>query len=187
IVILLQAIYFAFGHPGHFWPEALGIATLLLLLGVPLLTGYANWLEVAAILLGLALLAVEVFLTPGHIVPGVLGLILLFGGLVMTFVGNEPTLPGVFPSLRGTWMNLQRGLFVVTAGLACSLALWIWLNKYLPKIPYFNRLILTNGGGGDARATPLERPVETGPAIGDTGIAVTDLRPGGAVKFITES
>ena len=186
IIILLQAIYFAFGHPGHFWPEALGIGTLLLLLGVPLLTGYANWMEVTAILLGLVLLAVEVFLTPGHIFPGVLGLLLLFGGLVMTFVGNEPELPGVLPAIKGSWTNLQNGLMIVTAGLGCSLILWIWLNKYLPKIPYFNKLILTTPSG-DITATPLERPVESGPAVGDMGVAVSDLRPGGSVKFMTES
>ena len=186
IVVLLQAIYFAFGHPGHFWPEAIGIGTLLLLLGIPMMTGFANWLEVLAILLGLVLLALEVFVIPGFGIAGVLGLILLFGGLVLTFVGNEPALPGVFPSLRGTWINLQRGLFVVTAGLACSLVLWIWLNKYLPKLPYFNKLILT-ATAGDIGSLSLDRPVETGPAVGDVGVAVSDLRPGGSVKFMTES
>ena len=104
----------------------------------------------------------------------------------MTFVGNEPTLPGFLPSLRGTWINLERGLMVVTAGLACSLILWIWLNKYLPSLPYFNRLILTTPTG-DMTTTPLERPLESGPALGDVGVAVTDLRPGGSVKFLTES
>jgi membrane-bound serine protease (ClpP class) len=186
IVVLLQAIYFAFGHPGHLWPEAIGIGTLLLLLGIPMMTGFANWLEVIAIILGLVLLALEVFVIPGFGVAGVAGLILLFGGLVMTFVGNEPNLPGIFPTMRGTWINLQRGLFVVTAGLACSLVLWIWLNRYLPRLPYFNKLILT-ATTGDINSIAADRPIETGPAIGDTGIAVTDLRPGGSVKFMTES
>ena len=30
-------------------------------------------------------------------------------------------------------------------------------------------------------------PQETGPAIGDIGVAVSELKPGGSVKFITES
>jgi membrane-bound ClpP family serine protease len=70
--------------------------------------------------------------------------------------------------------------------MACSLLLWFWLNRYLPKMPYFNRLILTATTGNVAAAT-LERPVETGPAVGDHGVAVTDLKPGGSVKFMTES
>lgn len=186
IIILLQAIYFAFGHPGHFWPEAIGIGTLLLLLGIPLLNGYANWLEVVAILVGIILLALEVFVIPGFGIAGIAGIILVFGGLVLTFVGNEPALPGTLPTLRGSWMNLQRGLFVVTAGLACSLVLWFWLNRYLPKLPYFNRLILT-ATTGNIGSLLSDRPIETGPAVGDVGIAVSDLRPGGSVKFLTES
>ena len=29
--------------------------------------------------------------------------------------------------------------------------------------------------------------IETGPAVGDIGVAVSELKPGGSVKFITES
>ena len=51
-------------------------------------------------------------------------------------------------------------------------------------MPYFNKLIL-NTVAGDI-ATP-DSAIETGPAIGDVGIAVSELKPGGSVKFITES
>ncbi|MEO6435367.1 MAG: ATP-dependent Clp protease proteolytic subunit [Tepidisphaeraceae bacterium] len=186
IVILLQGLYFAFGHPGHGWPEAIALIALGLLLGVPLLTGYANWLEVVAILLGLVLLAIEIFVIPGFGFAGITGLILVFGGLVLTFVGGEPSMPGVLPSLRGTWIALQRGLFFVTAALACSMVLWIWLNRYLPRLPYFNKLILTTTAG-DLSTIDADRPFETGPAVGDAGIAVTELKPGGSVKFMTDS
>jgi membrane-bound serine protease (ClpP class) len=187
IIILLQVLYIAFSHPGHAWPEALSAIVLAVLLGVPLLTGFANWIEVLAILIGLSLLAIEVFVIPGFGLTGILGLVLVFGGLIMTFVGKEPGgMPGWLPSFQGTWINLQRGLLVVCVGLLCSLVLWFWLNRYLPKMPYFNRLILTaTTGGTPGRA--LERPVETGPAVGDRGTAVTDLKPGGSVKFMTES
>ena len=186
IVILLQSLYIAFTHPGHGWIEAIALIALGLLVGVPLLTGFATWWEVVAIFLGLGLLAIEIFVIPGFGFIGILGIILLFGGLVLTFVGTEPNLPGTLPQFRGTWMNLQRGLFVVTAGLACSLFLWFWLNKYLPKMPYFNRLILT-GVTGDVAAALAESPTETGPAVGDIGVAVSELKPGGSVRFVTES
>ena len=183
IVVLLQAIYLAFGHPGHGWPEAIAAIALVLLVGVPLLTGYATWWEAIAILMGLVLLAIEIFVLPGHLLPGLLGAILLLGGLVMTFVGLEPSMPGYLPTLKGTWTNLQHGVMTVTAGLGCSLFLWTWLNRFLPKLPYFNRLILTATTG--TPIVPTDDPVIHGPAIGDPGIAVTDLRPGGSVKFIT--
>ncbi len=185
IVVLLQAIYLAFSHPGHGWPEAIAATALVLLVGVPLLTGYATWWEAVAILAGLVLLAVEIFVLPGHLLPGLIGVALLLGGLVMTFVGIEPSGTGFsLPSLQGTWINLERGLITVTAGLGCSLGLWIWLNRYLPKLPYFNKLILKTT---DGQLAAMDSPVETGPAVGDIGVAVSELKPGGSVKFITES
>src|SRR5439155_21312930 len=64
--------------------------------------------------------------------------------------------------------------------------LWFWLNKYLPRMPYFNKLILTSVTG-DVASAMLNSPIESGPAIGDMGVAVSELKPGGSVKFITES
>lgn len=186
IIVMLQSMWIALGHPGHGWPEAISVACLAALVAVPMLTGYASWLEVTAILIGLVLLAVEIFVLPGFGAAGVLGLVLLLGGLVMTFVGDEPAIPGILPSLKGTWAALQRGVMTVTAALAVSLVGWLWLSRYLRSLPYFNRLILSTVAG-DIDATNLDRPLETGPAVGDTGVAVTDLKPGGSVKFLTES
>ena len=104
----------------------------------------------------------------------------------MTFVGSEPNLPGTLPSIKNTWSNVQRGVMFVTAALAISMVLWVWLSRYLPRLPYFHRLILT-GVTGDIAVLDPDRPVETGPAVGDVGVAITDLKPGGSVKFSTES
>jgi membrane-bound serine protease (ClpP class) len=142
---------------------------------------------VVAILFGLVLLAVEIFVLPGHLLPGILGIALVLGGLVLTFVGTEPSMPGVLPAMHGTWVALQRGLITVAAGLVASLLLWIWLSKYLPSLPYFNKLILTNVTGAGVEIASVGSPQETGPAIGDVGVAVSELKPGGSVKFITES
>jgi len=187
IIVLMQSLYIAMSHPGHGWPEAITVIVLGVLLGVPMLTGYAGWIEALAILLGMALLALEIFVIPGFGAAGVFGIILVFGGLIMTFVGGEPNLPGWLPSIRNTWTNVQHGVMFVTAAMAISLVLWIWLGRYLPKMPYFNRLILTSMTGSSIAAIDPDRPLESGPAVGDVGVAVTDLKPGGSVKFLTES
>ncbi|HYO10772.1 MAG TPA: hypothetical protein VER17_17545 [Tepidisphaeraceae bacterium] len=186
ISVLLMAMYAAFSHPGQGWPEAIVLICLAVVVGVPMLTGYATWWEAIAILAGLIFLAIELFVIPGFGVTGIVGLVLLLGGLIMTFVAAEPAIPGTLPQLKGTWISLQRGLMVVTAALAVSLLLWMWLSRYLPRLPYFNRLILTSVAG-DVEAVDLLRPVETGPAVGDVGVTVSELKPGGAVKFITDS
>jgi membrane-bound ClpP family serine protease len=61
----------------------------------------------------------------------------------------------------------------------------MWLRRFLPKLPYFNRLILTSttgniepttaqlGAGGPAFA----------PIVGALGEALTELKPGGSAAF----
>jgi membrane-bound serine protease (ClpP class) len=188
IIVFIMSIKLALATPGHGAPEAIAVVSGALLLGIPMLTGYAQWYEIVAIFLGVALLAFEIFVFPGHMVSGAIGLILIIGGLIMTFVGQEPGgLPGILPKLSGTWEALQRGLVVVAVGLVCSLLLSLWLQRFLPKIPYFNRLVLTTPGGALAGTqAPLEQLEPIWPQVGSVGTAVTDLRPGGSASFMDQ-
>lgn len=184
--IFLFAFYAAIHAPGHGMPEVIAVSALAVLIGVPVLTGYAQWWEVAAILVGVGLLALEIFVIPGFGVAGVAGLLLVLFGLVMSFVGHEPrSLPGVLPSLPATWAAIQKALIVLTAGLAGSLFLWAWLSRYLPKLPYVNRLILaTDTSDVAAGAAPgIASPPPDWVAEGSLGRAVTDLRPSGRAAF----
>jgi membrane-bound serine protease (ClpP class) len=197
LTIFLSCLYIALSSPGHGAAEASAIVALGLLIGVPLLTGYAQWWEVVAIFAGLALLAFEIFVFPGHGVSAVMGIVLMLAGLLMTFIGKEPSgMPGWLPGLGQTWANLRQGVLAITGGLGASLLLWFWLRTFLPRLPYFNRLILTttsgtpvgNGPGlfdapGAAGAAPVGLSEVGWPGVGTRGIAATDLRPGGAAEF----
>jgi membrane-bound serine protease (ClpP class) len=192
MLIFLTSLYAAFKAPGTGGAEAAALISLAVLLGVPLLTGYAGWAEVVAILLGISLIALEIFVLPGFGVPGIMGIVLLLVGLTMTFVGNEPIeIPGILPSLPGTWEGLKRGVIVILVALVGSLLLWAWISRYIRSMPYFNRLILAD----TATATSTTATVPTGgapagidwPAVGMTGRAVTDLRPGGQASFYDEA
>lgn len=185
LIVFMQSLYAALHAPGHGFPEALAVSSLGVMIGIPLLTGYAQWWEVAAVLTGMMLLAVEIFVLPGFGISGIAGIVLMLGGLILTFAGNEPNIPGVLPSLGATWQAIQQGLIVVTGGLVCSILLWFWLNRYLPKLPYFNKLILATGGQTGTAIPPPEEALF--PVRGMTGRAVTDLRPGGSAEFFDEA
>lgn len=184
-VVFLLTLYASLNSPGQGFPEAVCLSALGLLVGLPLLTGYATWFEIVLVLLGIALLAVELFVIPGFGFIGLTGLIMMFAGLTMTFVPTEPKLPGWLPSLGGTWTAIWNGLIVITASMACSLALGAWLNRYLPSMPLFGRLVLNTTVGSTADegsyATLVDQPVW--PEVGAVGRAVTDLRPGGTGAF----
>jgi membrane-bound serine protease (ClpP class) len=189
MTIFFACLYIVLNAPGHGAAEATGIVALGLLVGVPLLTGYAQWWEVIAIFGGLALVAFEVFVFPGHGVSAVVGIVLMLGGLLMTFVGKEPSGPGFLPNMAQTWANVRQGLLVITGGLACSLLLSMWLRRYLHKLPYFHRLILTATSGGIASGHEATEFVAGNqwPGVGTQGKAVTELKPGGSAEFMDVS
>jgi len=147
LIIFLNSLFVAFKMPGHGAAEAIALLSLGMLVGVPLLTGYATLWEILIILGGLALVAFEIFVFPGHMVSLLVGSVMVFGGLLLTFVGDTITMPGGL-QMPGTWVSLQHGLYVIVGGLVCSMLLSAWLRRYLPKLPYFNRLILTTNSGG---------------------------------------
>ncbi len=182
LLIFLLALYVALSTPGHGVPEALALIGLGVLIGVPLLTGYAQLWEVVVIFMGLALCAFEIFVFPGQFVSIVVGLLMMLFGLVMTFSGKEPG-PGWLPTMQTTWHGIETGLIsVIGAGISWFL-LFLWLQRYLPKIPYFNRLILTATSGDTAISTAPTYVKELWPFIGTVGVSTTDLRPGGSAEF----
>jgi membrane-bound ClpP family serine protease len=186
IVLFLQCLYIVLHAPGHGVAETVGLLSLLLMLGVPLLTGYAQWWEILVIFLGLGLVSFEIIL-PGHIFPGVTGGILVLFGLVMTFVPADLNGPSFFPA-RSAWPLLEKGLVVVAAAMASSLFLWFWLSKFLPKVPILNRIIITATSGNlpmSAMATSggTSPATDRWPPPGAIGKALSELRPGGRAEF----
>lgn len=190
MTILLVSIYLAVQTPGMGLPEAAIAVCLGLLLGVPLMTGYAQWWEIVLVLLGVGFLAVEVFVIPGFGLTGITGVVMIIAGLVMTFVPKEPIdIPGILPGMQGTWVAIEQGFTVVIVAMLVAGAISLVLGRFLPQFPIFNRLVLTTTvGGGTAdtnRAAEDPRAVAALPwvQVGEHGITLTDLRPGGTAQF----
>ena len=183
IAVLLTAIGITLGAPGHGAAEATIVVALGVLLGVPLLTGYAQWWEVVVILAGLALLAFEVFVFPGHGVSAISGILMVLGGLLTTFLGTDAS-GSLLPHSGAAWQNLGQGAAAVGGGMGGALVLAFLLRNRLAQLPYFRRLVLsTVSGGTDAHAAQVP-PENAWPGVGTRGVAVTDLRPGGSAEFL---
>jgi membrane-bound serine protease (ClpP class) len=184
LVVFLLALYISLHAPGHGAAEAVAIVALAVLVGVPLLTGYAQWWEVAMILVGLGLCAFEILVFPGHGVSLVVGSVMMVFGFLATFIGR---VPAGSPLWQSVMPGLETGIAVVVGALATTMVASIYLRRFLPRIPFFKGLILTATSGGAATAAADDLPTRPGddtwPFVGTVGIAVTDLRPGGSVKF----
>ena len=184
IVIFLLSLYIAIHAPGHGAAEAVAILSLGLLVCVPMLTGYAQWWELAMIFIGLALCAFEVLVFPGHGVSLILGVIMILVGLLLTFAGRELN-PGWFPHSVETWHRLKDGGVIMVWALVVAVVAGALLRPFLPKLPIFRRLILTETSGKPvvAAGPALKAGEDVWPFVGTIGLAKTDLRPGGVVQF----
>jgi membrane-bound serine protease (ClpP class) len=189
IIVFINALFIGLKTPGTGAAEAIALTALAVLVGVPLLTGYAEWGEILLILAGIALIAVEIFVFPGHFVSLIVGGLMVLTGIMLTFVGDIWRIPGSW-SMPQTWDGLQNGIQVTVVGLVCSMLLMLWLRAYLPKLPYFNKLILplpeTLVASPAAAETSVAVAGPTGdawPFAGTIGTASSDLKPGGTVRF----
>ncbi|MGH7340478.1 MAG: NfeD family protein, partial [Candidatus Rokuibacteriota bacterium] len=100
----------------------------------------------------------------------VLGILALFGGLALSLVGAGATGAGVLFAIGRVSLSLLLAL-------AASLA----LLRFLPRLPYGQRLVLDTGL--DARAGYASAPETDLKWVGKRGTAATPLRPAGIADF----
>jgi len=191
--------------PGGFLLMTLGIICIYIELHVPsgffailatvffslffwsrFLGGTSGTLELVLFLLGIGLLALEVFVIPGFGVFGVSGILLTLASLVLashTFAGM--TVTESFEESMGSLGSLAAAMVTV-------IAVAVVLNRFLPSIPFLNQLILTPPGYAMADSDgPLLNPslLSTAPAVvgavqpGDIGVTASALRPSGKAIF----
>lgn len=181
-MIMLLGAYAEFHAPGVGLPGAVALAALVLFLGAPYMAGFTVTWEIVIIVLGLLLLAVELFVIPGFGIAGIAGLILLGFGLLSSFAPPEPVRRHFFelPAVPQTWQYIRNGLLALTGGLVVSLAAMAVLSRYLPRAPLFNRVI---GPNPTREEITVEDPYHGVAKVGDIGRTETLLRPAGKARF----
>lgn len=142
------------------------------------LGGQLIYLAIMLFLLGLALIGIEIFLIPGFGVTGVCGILLVLAGLVLAGLDKAP-------ESTSDWVDLVRSMLTYGLTMAGAAVLAFVLSRYLPKIPYANRLMLVPP---EDRAEVEDLPhlpgVEAAVSmLGQVGTATSMLRPSGTAKF----
>jgi membrane-bound serine protease (ClpP class) len=125
---------------------------------------------------GLALVAVEIFLLPGHVLPGLIGTGCILVALVLAMTERWPGGP-VVP----TWPQLQLPLLRLgLAFVGATIGAFI-LGRYLPKSALFRKMELAAATSAAEGYTASRGEAKS--LLGTTGIAETNLRPSGKGRF----
>ncbi|MCW5768835.1 MAG: hypothetical protein KIT19_09125 [Phycisphaeraceae bacterium] len=177
IVVFLVSLFIELTHPGVALPGAIAAVALVCLVGPPLMIGMANWWEVAAIIVGIGLVAIEIFVLPGFTVFGVIGLICLFGGLVGTFVRQEPG--HLFPDSPGARDDLLYGVATILLSSLSAVVAMYFIGKHFGSLPIVSKLVLSNTSDTDELILAMDPTDGVGIRIGQTGRTLTPLRPAG--------
>jgi membrane-bound ClpP family serine protease len=142
------------------------------------LNGQITWLAALLFVLGLLLIGLEVFVLPGLGVAGISGVVLVLGSLGLVAYGH-------WPQSNEEWVGFGRTIGPFGISILGAIAGALILGRFLPSIPYVNRLILRPEA--EAVEAGEEPPVSTHPELagllGAIGVAATPLRPAGKVQF----
>ncbi len=168
--------YMEFKAPGFGIFGILSIVFFGLFFGSYFIAGLAGWEAVIIFAVGLLLVLGELFLHPGTMIPGLIGVLLMLGSLVWAMVDHWPGTPAI-PSSE----ELQRPMMNLVIALAGGGIFMAVMAKFLPQTSIFRRLVLsTSSQNGPSVTVPV---VNFELHTGDTGVASTTLRPAGKAEF----
>lgn len=175
LIIGIVGIYIEFKTPGFGLPGIIGIVAF----AIYFLGGYVAGLSAAGwvilFILGLILVALELFVFPGTYIVGVTGGILMLIALVMGMVDMYPGTPAI-PTLP----QLQLPLRDISVAILVSFVLALILARFLPRTSLFHQLVSQTASGVNSVAA---QEAQQAARIGQTGVAISQLYPGGKARF----
>jgi membrane-bound serine protease (ClpP class) len=178
----LLALFIEFKTPGF---GVFGIAGIVLLAIVFLgnyVAGFSGHEPLVLFAVGLLLVAVEVFFFPGVAVVAVLGLVLMLGSLVWAMADLWPGVPLTVAWSGDAFVTPLRNLAL---GLVLAVGLGLALARYLPQGWIWDKMVVgsTIGGAAQIAGSGPNAAREIAALMGESGVAVTVLRPSGQVEI----
>lgn len=177
LTIIIGGIYFELRTPGVGFPLAASILAAILYFAPLYLEGLAQHWEIALFIVGLILIAVEIFAIPGFGVAGISGIILAITGLTLSMVDNLVFTVDLGLALR----MLIKALFIVLVAGVTALILTFIVTKQAFTSRKL-KFALDSTQEIDAGYVGVKAG-EQSKLIGKTGTAMTVLRPAGKVEI----
>jgi membrane-bound serine protease (ClpP class) len=177
VLIILGGLYFELQSPGIGFPLILAVSVAVLYFAPLYIDGLAaNW-EILLFVIGVVLIALEVFVIPGFGIAGISGIMLALTGLVLSLLENR-----AFDFSHVDATAFVTALLTVFTGIIGGFILSIWLSQ---------KLLTTTEGPFSKLALQTSQPISEGylsvdanmkNLVGFKGKSVTVLRPSGRVE-----
>jgi membrane-bound serine protease (ClpP class) len=182
LVIGIIGVYIEFKTPGFGLPGIVGIVAFALYFFGGYVAGLSGLEWLALFIVGMVLFALELFVFPGTVFLGLGGAILMLVALVMALADvypATPSVPGSLPSLPRV-VNLGDSLQNLAIALGGALVVGLLLSRFLPKTSFYRTLVSQSASG---EVSVADRAQQQALRIGEVGVAISSLRPGGKAQF----
>ncbi len=177
LMLGIGGLYLELKTPGAVLPAVVGIVCLVLFFGARSMIGMSGWLNVALVVVGIILLALEIFVIPGFGFVGTAGILCIIAGVLLslTFTGFS------VPRYSWEYQRWQDAMFTLTLTVVLLAVFVIATWKLLPRTPLYGHLVLSKQQMPDQGYTVQGE--EEQDVIGQRGEAVSLLRPAGRGRF----
>ncbi|OQC61955.1 MAG: hypothetical protein BWX51_00098 [Bacteroidetes bacterium ADurb.Bin012] len=181
IMLIIGGIYFELQTPGIGFPLAIAILGAILYFAPLYLEGLAAHWEILLFIIGLILIAIEIFAIPGFGVTGISGIILVVAGLTLSLVGNFNAIPA-----GQIVQDILKAFFTVIIAIFISLISSFYGSKRLfsHPVPFLGSLALDTTQDKELGYTIANEDYSS--MVGKTGFALTILRPAGKIMIEEE-
>lgn len=175
IMLIVGGIYFELQTPGIGFPLGVAITAAVLYFAPLYIDGLAaNW-EILIFIIGLVLVALELFVIPGFGVAGISGIILVISGLTLSLLNNV-----VFNFESVETGAIGKAFITVTGGITLSFTLVIYLSSKIGTKGIFRNVALVKTLDNESGYVGVSMDAKE--LIGQQGVASTVLRLSGKVQ-----
>lgn len=176
IMLILGGIYFEMQTPGIGFPLGVAILAAVLYFSPLYLEGLAaNW-EILMFIIGLILIALEIFVVPGFGITGISGISLAFSGLVLSLIKNVDF---SFDEVHsGDLLIALETVFIGTIG-GISLAIYLSKKMFTAETGRFSHMSLHEVMSKEDGYLGVDPELLL--LKGKHGVAITTLRPSGKI------
>lgn len=176
IMIALVTLYIEITSPGFGIPGTVSIICFAVLLTSNYLLGRVGSLELLMLVVGAALLVVEILVIPGFGAAGIAGLVLISAALVLSLQDFN------LPRFDWQWNVFLNNMILMGVLFLLSLGVIAVVGKYVPRIPMLKGLTLTASEAASEGFT-VQPQEASSKMLGKRGVSVTKLRPSGKARL----
>lgn len=176
IMLIVAGVYFELQTPGVTFPILLAIAAAVLFFAPLYMDGLAHHWEIVIFIVGLILIALEIFVIPGFGITGISGIALVVIGLTFSMIDNN-----VFEfGFSRAFGQVFRAFLLVIISMSLSLFISIYFSGKIITNSRIEGLALKSEQKRDEGFVSVD---DKSHLIGKEGEAITILRPSGKVEI----